>query len=97
MSTLLTEKDPAEKFAISFDFTALMASITTATVTVEVISGVDATPSTLLNGSPQISGTTVLQRVDDGVSGAVYRLRCLANNATESFVLVAALPVITAV
>ena len=88
-------KDPAEKFAVSFDFSSEMSAITSATVTIETMRGTDETPSDVLDGAPQISGTTVLQRIKDGEHKATYKFRCEATDGTEVWVITQALPVVT--
>ena len=64
-----------------------------------LLAGTDATPSDLLDGAAQISGTSVYQRVKAGVSGCTYKLRCTATNSgagNETYVLTASLGVVTA-
>ena len=87
-------KDPAEKFAVSFDFSAEMAAITGATITVQTLRGTDVAPDALLDGVAQIVGATVLQRVKDGVNKATYKFRCEATDGTELWVITQALPVL---
>ena len=87
-------KDPAEKFAVSFDFSAEMTTITSATITVQTLRGTDVSPQDVLDGAAQISGTTVLQRVKDGTHKATYKLRCEATDGTETWVITQALPVV---
>lgn len=95
----LDPKDVGEKYAIEFQFEPVLAAITSATVTVQLLAGVDATPESLLDGSTQISGTSVYQRVKAGVSGCTYKLRCTATDAgaaDETYVLTASIGVVTA-
>lgn len=95
----LEPKDTAERYAIEFQYGAAMAAITSATVTVQLLAGTDATPDDLLDGDPQISGTSVYQRVKAGVSGCTYKLRCTATDAGaagETYVLTASIGVVTA-
>ena len=95
----LDPKDTAERYAIEFQYSATMAAITSATVTVQLLAGTDATPDNLLDGAPQISGTSVYQRVKSGVSGCTYKLRCTATDSgagNETYVLTASLGVVTA-
>ena len=77
----------------------VLAAITSASCTVELLAGTDATPDDLLDGAPQISGTSVYQRVKAGVSGCTYKLRCTATDSgawNETYVLTATLGVVTA-
>lgn len=95
----LEPKDAAEKYAIEFQFGNVLAAITSASCTVELLAGTDAAPDDLLDGAPQISGTSVYQRVKAGVSGCTYKLRCTATDAgtgDETYVLTASLGVVTA-
>ena len=97
MSTNWTRKDPGENFLVDFNFPDATANLTGATVTVEVISGTDATPAALLVGSPVTSGKLVQQRVDDGIPGCRYRFRCVATDGTSGYTLVTTMPVAYAV
>ena len=95
----LEPKDHAERYAIEFQYSATMSAITSATVTVQLLAGTDATPDDLLDGDPQISGTIVYQRVKAGVSGCTYKLRCTATDSgagNETYVLTASIGVVTA-
>lgn len=96
---MLEPKDVGEKYAIEFQYPSVLAAITSATVTVQLLAGTDATPDDLLDGAPQISGTSVYQRVKAGVSGCTYKLRCTATDAgaaDETYVLTASIGVVTA-
>lgn len=90
---MLTQKDPAEAFAVSFDFSSLLDDVTTATVTASIASGRAGSAAAVLNGPAQISDGLVLQRVSGGQDGSDYLLRCEASNGTETYVLAALLPV----
>lgn len=92
----LSPKDPAEAFAVAFDFTSLLDSITTASVTAIAIAGPVNDASALIDGAATIDGLNVLQRIHAGVDGADYLLRCVASNGVETYVLAATLPVRTA-
>ena len=45
---------------------------TVTSITASVLSGSDPSPQLILNGSPQISGTQVLQQIVGGVAGTQY-------------------------
>lgn len=94
----LSEKDPAEIITVTFDFSNMAASLTTAVLAVSAISGrQDSSPMAILSGSLSISGALVMQRIAGGQDGTTYGLRCTANDADgEVHVLAAALPVRTA-
>lgn len=92
----LEPKDPAEAYAVEFKFDRVLSSITGATCTVSLLAGTDTTPSALLDGAAQISGTSVYQRIQSGEAGCTYKLRCEATDGTETYVLTASMGVVTA-
>lgn len=49
---IFSPKDPAESFPVSFDFSALLPSVTNATVAVSLLGGTDPSPGALLYGAP---------------------------------------------
>ena len=64
-----------------FDFLSdlpIGVTIDSATVTVAVVSGTDASPSSLKYGSPSISGAKVGQMFTGGVTGVIYSALCAA-------------------
>lgn len=70
-----------ERVVISCDFAKRINTVLgvglasgTASVTASVLTGTDPSPSSILSGSPSISGTKVLQFVIGGVSGVTYKL-----------------------
>lgn len=90
-------KHPAEVLTLSFDFASLLGAntIDTATVTSSREIGMpDASPAAILAGSPQISGTKVLQQVHNGVDGTRYRLLATITSGTETYVLQGSLPIL---
>ena len=56
-------------------------SIATATTYLTVFSGVDATPSSHLVGSPQVNATVVSQRISGLLAGVTYILQAVAVTA----------------
>jgi hypothetical protein len=65
-----------------FDFTSQLAAgetINTASVSITPWWGVDPSPSSMLSGSPLISGNTVQQLFTGGVLGVIYEVTCTAN------------------
>jgi hypothetical protein len=53
-------------------------TISSATVTATVYSGVDAAPGSMISGAATISGSVVSQKIVGGVVGVVYELLCAA-------------------
>jgi hypothetical protein len=84
---MLDPKTPRESYPIEFDFSRLLASITSASVTVTLLAGVDAAPGSILSGLAQISGSKVFQNLVGGVDGAKYGLLCQASDGTRTFEL----------
>ncbi len=99
MTFELSAKDTTEIIPVLFDFTAVVGTdtINTASVSVSVVTGVDATPSTILSGVALISGKLVTQWITLGLSGVLYHLRCtIVTSGGQTIVLPANIPVITA-
>lgn len=88
-------KDPTESVVVEFDFDGEMESVTSAVVTATVHSGTDANPSGILYAAPQVSGDKVTQRIQAGVSGVTYTLRCEATAGLDVVVRSDLLPVKT--
>ena len=97
----LSAKDPSETKTVTFDYAREHpgATLTAPVVTPTVHAGVDATPSAVLLGSPQVQGQRVLQQVHGGVGGVDfvdYLLTCTATvNGGPASVRTAILPVRT--
>ena len=76
----LGPKDPEEIKVIKFPFARELNGATLATVTSvtpTTFSGVDASPGAVALGGAVISGTDVLQRMQGGLSGVVYKWRAV--------------------
>ncbi len=90
---LWPEKDPAEKvWAIFVYAPALEAgeTIQSAALTVTLKQGTDATPAAILDGAPVLlAGGRVMQRIQGGVDGASYLVRCAATTSTGRVLLCA--------
>lgn len=73
-------KYPGEAKILIFDFSNQMASatLTSATVSVEMLRGTDAASAATRSGSPSVLGTKAFQLIVNGVVGAAYKYRCLA-------------------
>ena len=74
----LGPKDPEKIKTIKFPFArelggATIASVTS--VTPSTFKGVDPSPGAVVMGGPVISGTDVLQRMQGGLDGVVYKWR----------------------
>ncbi len=86
-----------EDLKLTFDFTNDLASaetISVATVTATVYSGVDASPQNIVSGSESISGQTVVQVIADGLEGVTYLLECqITSDQSQVVHLMALLPV----
>ena len=89
----LSAKDAAEVIVITFDFSSLVATIDSASLSITVVSGIDADASAMLSGSPQITGAKALQLLQNGINGVTYNLRCEALSGSEKFALSALIPV----
>lgn len=84
---ILPAKRKQDKQRYGFDFGNLLYpgdSITVATVTVRVFSGVDPSPALLLDGAHQLVGATVFQTIKDGIPGVIYELDVTVNT-TQGF------------
>ena len=76
-------KHPDEDFTYGWDYADKLDtgdSLTgTPTITVSVIYGTDASPSSILSGAPSINGTVVSQKIIDGVDGVRYAVYSLVD------------------
>jgi len=91
MRTQFNPKLAASVEPVVFDFISKLASgetISTATVTASVYTGVDAAPASLVSGAAAISGTQVSQTLTGGVAGVIYQLNCsITTSLTKTLVL----------
>jgi hypothetical protein len=98
MSASFSYKITTENEQFTFDFSTVMAStetISSATSTVQVVSGNDSSPTSILVGSPVISGQLVAQRISGGLDGVIYRIEVSATTSlTNVYTIVADLPVL---
>ena len=94
----LSAKDPVEVITVTFDFSDMADTLTSAVLAVSIAAGLpDASPMDILSGALSISGALVMQRIAAGQAGTTYALRCVAHDADgEVHVAVALLPVKTA-
>lgn len=78
-------KAPVESVTLKFDFSSELGAIDSATVTVSVHGvGTDPAVAAFLQGSHQISGTSVFQRISGGRSGLKYLVRCVALSGSDA-------------
>lgn len=87
------DKDPADVIVVEFDFAPATAIDGTPTVAVTLIEGTDATPGAILSGGVTVAGGIVRQRLQGGVDGALYGLKCTAQVGSDVFTVEALLPV----
>ncbi len=94
----LPPKAAGEIVREEFDFLSLLSvgeTLSSATCTVTVYSGVDASPSSLLSGIAVISGTKVRQLVQGGEVGVTYALVCEALTSLSETLQLSAYLVVT--
>lgn len=98
MPTAFSYKVTTENEQFTFDFSPAMGTgetITSATSTVEVVSGTDPSPTSILLGGPVVSGQQVGQRIYGGLDGVIYRIEVTAlTSAANTLVLLADLQVL---
>lgn len=76
----LPPKDPREVIPLTVDFSRLGITPLAPVVTVTHERGTtDNSPSSMLSGSPVVTGNTVVQRIQGGTIGAVYKIVCRVN------------------
>lgn len=87
-------KGPTERVWVAFEFAALLSSPSSPVVTATRHAGTaDESPSSILSGPPQVSGTKILQFVVDGTVGTDYLLKCTVDGPDGSrYVLAGVLP-----
>ena len=91
---MFNAKAPAEIITLTFDFSALTASVSAPVTTVSLQGGIDPSPGALKSGNPQVNGAKVLQLIQGGVVGAQYRCECLvtAADGVSKYLLADVLP-----
>lgn len=87
-------KAPYEVIPVTFDFSALVGSITSATVSITVKTGTDPGVGSMLFGSYVLSGLTVRQLVQNGLNNVIYLLRANIVSGNEKYSLACYLPVV---
>lgn len=98
MTTTFTAKDPGEAIYYGIDFAALLGvgeTISSATASMRVTRGTDATPAAMLSGAAIIDGANVKQLIVGGTAGNVYQFGIsIITNAGQTFVEAAPLQII---
>lgn len=78
-----SDKDPAEKIFVVFDFSKIITdkveSISGVSFSVTVATGVDASPSAILSGSPILKPKEASHLITGGVNGVSYIITCTAD------------------
>jgi hypothetical protein len=81
---IFPKKDPGEKFWIEFDYADEMEAsetISSASLSIEVVNGTDASPSSVLSGAMVNQSTNMAQLIQGGLSGCIYAFKCLATTS----------------
>lgn len=74
-------KTPGSIITIQFNFISELingASVSGATIDVEVLSGTDPAPGDILDGSYTTASGIVSQKITGGVLGVIYQVTCFA-------------------
>lgn len=85
----ISSKRQVDVVTLQFNFAdqaRFLETLTTPVVTVTVASGTDASPSSILSGSPSLSGLVVSQKIAAGMAGVQYIVSCTVNSSTTSAV-----------
>ncbi len=83
-NTNIQSKLVNETVSIDFDFSSMLSigeTLVSGAVTVDVFSGLDNSPSSILDGSESLSGATISQDITGGVAGVIYVLNCAATTS----------------
>jgi len=90
MTTIFSQKDPAEAIFYGIDFTALLGAgetISSATPAIRAMVITDSEAAAMLSGSAIIDGGTVKQKIVGGINGNTYRLGfSVVTSAGQTFV-----------
>lgn len=80
----LPNKYPTESLQVQFDFISQLPvgqTITAATVTAAVFSGVDGSPASMISGPASFVGSVASQTITGGIVGTIYTLLCTATTS----------------
>lgn len=81
---VLPAKALAETVRFTFDFLSLLPQgevLSAAAVEVDVYSGVDPDPQSMVRGRASVSGSRAFQLIQGGVEGVTYSVKCIADSA----------------
>ena len=84
----ISAKVPAEVIPVTFDYSEMLPAATAMSIVstaIAVVTGTDASASSMLFGSPVLDGLTVVQLVRNGVAGVTYNLSCLVAVGSEKY------------
>ena len=88
MSLITTPAKPVgEKTPIGFDFASKLLVgevLVSATCSISVWSGIDTAPSSVLSGTPTVSGTKAYQIVTGGIAGCIYKITCTGTTSAPN-------------
>lgn len=90
---VLPPKRQGETLNVEFDFLSQLAvgeTISTKSTICSVFTGVDASPSSMINGAATNSGTIVTQSITGGTVGVVYILVCTITTSASQTIKIAA-------
>jgi hypothetical protein len=90
---MFDSKDPAEEITLTFDYSARGQQVSSASITVRLVRGIDPNPSAILSGTPQYEGAYVLQKVKGGIRGCHYNIICVATVGNDKLLVESILPV----
>lgn len=93
LDELYTTSMGNESVVVEFAFAGELTVITAATVAISPINGVDTGAAAMLDGLPQVRGTSVYQRVRPGIAGLNYQIVCRATQGETAIIRQAILPV----
>jgi len=93
MITRFSPIEPDEERTVAFEFGPGLTTVSAPTITVSLFSGEDVDASTMLLGSPSVSGSTVLQRIRGRIDGNDYALECRVTSGLDAYTIDAILPV----
>ena len=73
-----------EYYALGFDFSRELSSISSASFSVTVLSGEDENSSDILESVSTIQGSKVFVRIRNGIAQTVYKITCFAVGTCSS-------------
>jgi len=87
MLSSLPLKDPAESYLVTFDFSSLVDSIDSVSISVSLERGEDTNIPDMILDAATIAGATVLQRFKKGSDGATYIVRADITSGNDQYAL----------